>query len=261
MYKIEEPIYYDNKDLNDVAGLLITGYSTYTPPINNLNSFDVALDSKSVSVTRNEQSRKITIEGIIRTSDRIDLENSLDTLNRYIKKLNKILNVPLRGSRYEFRNTTYQNMVIRDVAGGMAKISVEFLAADPFSYATELSTALSTTNITSVPQSLVVNFEGNTEQLPIITINSFTLEPETSSKQITITNPVTTESITVNRVFTDAEVVIFNFDTREVTVDDVVVDYSGIFFGVDPDVTALTITDNFTSRDFDIKIEYYKRYI
>lgn len=261
MYKIEEPIYYDGNDLNDVAGLLITGYSTYNPPANNLNNFSVALADKSVSVTRNEQSRRITINGIIRTSDRVNLEQSLDTLNQYIKKLNKTLDVPLRGSRYTFRETSYQNMIVRDVAGGMAEISIELLAADPYSYATELSTALSTTNITSVPQSLLVNFEGNTEQLPIITINNFTLEPETSNKEIVITNPVTSESITLSRVFTDAEVIVLNFDTRQVTVDGEIVDYSGIFFGVDPSVTALLLDDNFTSRDFDIKIEYYKRYI
>ena len=261
MYKISEPIIFDTIDLNTVPGIIITGYSTYNPPSNNLSIAAIALDNRSMTVSRNEQAKKIIISGLIIRTDRIFLETSLDTLNGIIKKINKLLNVPLRNSRYEFRNVSYSNMVIEDVKGGMAKFSIEFICSDPYSYDTLLTTALPSTNITGIPQSLLVNFTGNTEQVPIITINAFVLEPETTEKSITITNPVTNESVSINRVFTDGEVIIFNCDTRKITVNGIDVDYSGILFEVNPTVTALTINDTFTTRNFNIKIEYYKRFI
>lgn len=261
MYNITEPVYVDAKDLNDINGLLITSYSTYTPPANNLYVLSVPLYDRSVAVSRNEQSKKINIKGIIRTNDRTQLEDSLDTLNRYVKKLNVLLNVPLRNDRYEYRNTSYSNMVISNVKGGMAEIDIEFICTDPHSYATTLSIAKGTTNLTASNQSLTVDFSGNTGQAPIITINSLAVEPETTDKSFTITNPTTSESVTVNRTYTDGEEIVFNFDTRQVTVDGIVVDYSGILFAVDPDVEALHITDSFTTRSYNIKIEYYKRFM
>lgn len=260
MYSLNEPILYDSLDLNDIEGVQVTGYDTFRPPTNDLKFFDVVLADRGVAVTRNEHNRRINVRLIIARKGRELFEDTLDTLNRRIKKINKTLEVPLRNSRYEFRNVTYENMTISEVKGGFAEVDITFVASDPYSHALTLSTALVSTNLTSTPQTLLASFEGNCKQLAITTITITGVEPETTEKQITLTNQTTSESITIERTYTDGEILIINHDTKSVTVDGETVDYSGNFFEIDPDEDSLTYSDNFTTRDVDLKIEYYKRY-
>lgn len=260
MYSMAEPIIYNGVDFNTVQGLTILGYDTFRPAANELNTYDIVLSDKAVATSRNEHRKKINIRMNIARSGRELLEESLDDLNGIVKQLNKTLDVPLRNDRYIYRNTSYSNMSISNVQGGYAEIEVELETTDPFSYAKGLTTALASTTYTTVPRSLVVNFDGNTKQLPIITLFLDSVGSTTSERYIKITNQYSGEYIQISRVYSSDETLVIDAYNQQVTVDGTLVDYTGRLFEASVTDLAFTAEDNFISRVVDAKVEYYKRY-
>ncbi len=96
-------------------------------------------------------------------------------------------------------------------------------------------------------------------QLPMfrITVNALT----GTGDYIQLSNNANNQSIIITGQDIEAgDILIVDSDNHKVTINGTEIDYTGVFFELEPGNASITYTDGFATRDVDIYAEYYKRY-
>lgn len=260
MESIYDPISFGGVNLKTVEGLTVTGSSTYRFASRKLQNYGIAYQNRSTTTSAFKSGKTINISCVIARSSRSGFDNSLDQLAYLTDPKNQTLLIPVRGSYYEYHEVTLSNMAVSNVKGGYGEIDLEFIAADPHSYDTITTEVLNMLNVTSGDKSYPVYFEGTANQQPVFTLTLDSVVGGTGGS-ITISNPTTGQSITIQRVWSASDVLVIDCESHSVTVNDDEVDSTGMFPEWGKGDGFINYTDTFTERQVDINGIYTKRYL
>lgn len=209
----------------------------------------------------NYPSRSITIGGAIKGSSQADLDNRLDTFKGYFNGKNKDLDIAYGGSTRRYIATKNAVAISRQQKALFATFTVEFICTDPFGRDITATTLINQTGYTDASLSQSVTFGGTAPfQQPLITITINTLTGSGDSIQIS-NGSNGQEMVLYGLGLADGDELIIDNENHEVTVNGESVDYNGVFLEFEPGAHEITITDNFTTRDVDILVDYFKRYL
>lgn len=260
LIKTTDPIYFDSKNIVSlVPGWITTGTDPNRYPTRDVTKFHIAYTNRSKLTSAFFTDKAINISGIITRSGREELDQSISQLRKLLRPINKTLQLPVSGEQRQFYEATVKNIIVSGVKGGYASISIEFTAADPFNYALTSTELLNVVNLTSGDKSYPVTLDGTAVQMPTITI---TLDSITTigSNTVTITDPISGKYVSIQRAWTATEVIVINCREKTVTINGVVTEYEGRIPEWETGAGFINYTDNFTARQVDINVTYYKRY-
>lgn len=260
MQMLNDVLLFNGVNLLSVPGSSFVGSDTFRYPKRDVTNSVLANADSSVTTSAFYQGRPVNIRLIITRSGRDDLDASISELRHILEPINAVLQIPIQGSPRKYNKCTVSNIAFKDIAGGYISVDIEFLSSDPFYYDINPSTMLSVANLTSGNKSYPITVYGTAKQVPVITytVNSFTTG---SNRTVTFTNPATSTTITIQRTWTAAEILIIDCLNRTVQISGVDVDFSGNFPEWSVGDGALNYTDDFTARSVNISSIYYRRYL
>lgn len=204
--------------------------------------------------------KTILLEGYIDAPDRAAMEAARDTLMYRLLPQESNLDLVQAGLSRTYL-VTVQNFAWTHIEGGKALFSIEFLASDPFGKDTS-ATALSFSNPrTEANYDHAITIGGSFDAEIVLTVIVTSGTGLTTNKVITITNLATGEAISVTNDWTAGDVLVIDVPNRQVTVNNTVIDYSGVFPLFAPGVQLLRYSDTFTTRSVSLSGSYYKRYL
>lgn len=254
-----QQVKYNGYDLDLIDYFTITGVTSYAPPNRNVNPNKLAEADKSVITSDYYSHKIIEVKGYIHAPSKASLELVMDTLNGKLDYREQDLVIPQSGTFREY-TATMQNIAVSEQGGGFAEVLIVFMCSDPFGYETTYTTALTVSNQTTNNTSKVVTIDGNTDQLPIITITFDSLTGG-SGADFSIENGTRGETITFTRDWVALDVLTINCETGVASVGGSVVDFVGRLPILSKGSNTLIFDDTLTARQIDISITYRKRYI
>lgn len=260
LIKTTDPIYFGGVDLNSISGWRTTDTDTYRYPKRDTTEFPIAYSNQQAITSAFYTERMLSISGVITSTGREALDDSISELRRILEPINQTLQLPVSGNQRIFNEVTVTNITISDVKGGYAAIDIELATTDPFNYSLTSVELLNIINLTSGNKSYPVTLEGRGDQAPIFTLTLDTVTNGTN-KTITISNPATGKSISIEGVWAANDVLIINCKTKTVTVNAVDVDFDGSFPVWAKGLGTINYSDDFTQRQIDINVVYTKRYL
>lgn len=260
MQVLDDVLLFNGVNLLSVTGSRFVGSDTFRYPKRNVTNYDLANADSSTTTSAFYTGKPVNIRLVIARNSRDDLDTSISELRRLLEPINAVLQIPIQGTPRKYNECTVSNIAFKDVSGGYISVDIEFLSADPFYYDTTTTTMLSVANLTSGNKSYPVTVYGTAKQLPVITytLDSFTTG---SNRTVTFTNPTTGATMSIQRTWVAAEVLTIDCFNRTVQVDGTGVDFSGNFLEWSIGAGFVNYTDDFTARQVDISIVYYKRYL
>lgn len=220
----------------------------------------LASSSDSTVPTNEYISKSIMISGTISGSTQADLDDRIDTFKSYFNKRNKSLDIQYSSGirRYTVMKVNgvsvdRQNIVL------WASFTVEFLCK-PFGTSISSTVISDLLNQTAASHTITPTIGGSAPyQLPIITI---TIDAKTGTGDfLQVSNDTNGQQIILTGLALAVnDIVIIDALKHKVTRNGIEVDYSGTFIELEPGAQSFTITDGWTTRTKDIRIEYFKRY-
>lgn len=251
-------IVYNANNLEDIAGLTITGVNSYNAPNRDLKIYSIVNSDMSVVSGDYYPSRTIEISGHINRPSKDLLETSLDTLRSQLDVREKVLSVKQSNTTREY-TATMQNLIVRNLTGGFCEFGITFFCSDPMGYNTVYTTLLDVSNLTITDQSYAFTTEGTGEQLPVITITIDAITGGTAS--MIWKNLTRNETTTMDRTWAVGEILVMDAENGTIQVDGTDIDFSGPIPRLDGGDNTVLYDDEFTTRTVDIVIDYRKRYI
>lgn len=259
MISMDEPVYFNGVNLYSIAGLRVTGIDTFRYPNRNVQNSALAFADNSVTTSSYFNNKPINIRGVIAVSGRELLDTQVDSLRQAIDGQNKVLKVIVENSYRLFNKCTVKNIALSNQAGGYIEFDIEFVSAEPYSFNTTTTEVLNISNLTSGDKSYPVTFYGTATQVPIITytLTSFT---NGTNKTVTFIDPLNSRSLSVQRTWTAAEVLVIDNLNQTVKVNGTAVDFTGNFMSFATGANFINYTDDFSTRSVNINVVYTKRY-
>ena len=173
--------------------------------------------------------KQIVVGGTIFGTSKADLEANVDEFKRLVNQQNKPLDIEYSSGWRRYKTYSSNIDFIRPrYALEYADFEVTFVVAhQPFGQSLDTSTITQVINTisTSTIQGTYC-FLGTRRPLPKI---QATITSETDLAQITFNNTTTGDAIIITRDFVAGEVLIIDTENYTVTVDNVAVEYEGIF--------------------------------
>lgn len=189
----------------------------------------------------------------------------LHTFRSYFNGIQKNLDIGYNGTTLRYIATPGKPVITRPGGLNFAKFQIDFVCK-PFGMDIASTTILNATGRTASAYTDSLTFGGSAPyQKPIIT---YTLTAVTggTNQPITFSNNSNGQAITVQRTWTAGDVVVIDSTKKTVTVNGILVDFSGAFLeftGLSngaPTVGSMSYTDGFTTRTFSINIIYNALY-
>lgn len=246
-----------------------TGVGIITEEINHtelpemvISLFNVANANKSAIASDPDfPSRTISIAGTIKGSSVVDLAQRVDSFNGYFNGKDKNLDINYAGATRRYIATRNALSVKQKGKKTYAPFTVEFICTEPFGRETTTTNIANQTAYTSALYNIGATIAGSAPfQLPIIT---YTVNSATGSGDYLLISDDNTgqEMLLYGLGLATGDELVINSETHEVLLNGEKVDYNGTFLELEPGMASITITDGFSTRNVDIHIEYYKRYL
>lgn len=226
-----------------------------------MNLFAKADANGSAIPAINYPSKRITISGFIAGSTQADLDNRIDTFKGYFNGKDGNLDITYGPGTRRYIATANTISVQRQQKALWASFSIEFVCTAPFGVDTTATTITNQSNYTSATLTVNPTIAGNAPvQYPVITITIDALTGIGDYVQITNNNTDQQMMLWGFSLSAGAIIVIDSYK-RTVTINGGEVDYRGTFLEVGPGAQSITYTDGFDTRQVDILMNYYKRWL
>lgn len=252
-------VYFNGSNLA-LNGIFIQDIDINQVPIRAPENYRLARSHGSKLVSAFYTQKPISISGAFVNLTQSAFETTRDNLLTLLQATDAILYTDVAGVARQFLNVFVNEVTIAEFAGGYAKLEINFIADDPFGYATGYTTLASPT-ISATPTSTSVTAGGTAlVQSPIytLTLTSFTVS---GNLQITLENTTTGESCTFNAAATAGDVLVFDSSTGVVTQNGAAVAFSGVIPTISPSATTIKYTDNASARSVAAVYKNLKRYL
>lgn len=254
------PVDFDSNDLQ-TASIITEDVIHENVPNQEIAFLGLANDNRSVLPFQNYPSRSIRAIGHLRASTIADLDALIDTFKSYFNGKDKNLDIGYDGGTRRYIATATTVNVNRTRGLAFASFDIVFTCSEPFGRDTATDSALSATGRTSDNYSDALTILGTAPfMLPVITITFNTVTG--GDNYLTFTNVANGQGIhIVDQTFVDDDVLVIDCYNKLVTLNAVEINFIGAF----PEFTAGSFTvnysDGFTTRNFDIDIDYYPYYL
>ena len=200
----------------------------------------------------------VTVKGSLTATTSTALRTLIDDMKNNLQGIEKNLDIDYGNGTIRY-TATVQSLEIPDDFYYITHVpfTIEFLC-QPYARSTT-STNSSLDGITTSPKSHSFVVTGSSDPLPEITL---TINNETTMTEIEFNNVTTSDTITITRAFSDAEVLVIDCKNQTVKVDDVDVDFVGVLprFDTGTNSCTITITDG-GAFNVDLDIDYYSHYL
>jgi len=229
-------------------------------PDKTVSLYNIANASSSAIPFIDYPSKTITISGVIKAPSDTELDQQIDLFKSYFNGKDKDLDINFAGSTRRYIATVNSMGITRSGALLFAEFNVEFICTQPFGQditATEMYD--STTTIAVFTETPTIAGTAPL-QLPVftITINALTGDGD----YIQISNDKNSQEILIYGYnLSDGDVLIIDCAKRIVTLNDVLIDYTGVFLELETGTAEISYTDGFITRNIDVQAEYIKRYL
>lgn len=202
----------------------------------------------------------LVVEGYVEAPDRSVMELARDTLLFRLQPIESNLDLVQSGFLRTY-TVTMQNFIWSHLEGGIATFSIEFLASDPFGRDTQQTSLAFTNPQTTSPFDFPLVIGGSFAAELIISVALASGSGLSPNKTVSISNPATGEQISVTRTWAANDSLTVHVPNKQVTVNNSVIDYNGVFPIFQPGSQILRYSDTFTTRSVSLSGSYYKRYL
>lgn len=246
------------------ANFRITDIDHYGIPKKDVDLYALAYANKSSIATIDYPNKGIKVEGYIKCDDAYAVEAYIDILKGYLVGKNKELNIDYSGylaGQRQYIATANKVDIKRTNSKNYATFTIDFICAEPFGTETSSQTITNTTGHTASTLTIDATTQGNAPvQYPIITITINSLTG--TGDYIQITNDANGQDMLITgQSLAASDVLVIDTFERTVKINGVNTDYLGSFLELEPGENSLTYSDGFTTRNVDINIIYYRRWL
>lgn len=255
---MSDPVYFNGVDLNSITGWRTTGTDPHRFPQREVTNYSLANSNKSVTTSAFYTGKTINVSGIIAVNGRELLDSSIAELRRILQAENAVLQLPVFGEQRKYFKVTTKNIALKNMGGGYVEIDIEFTSSEIYNYSITSTELLNIVNLTSGIKSYQVTVLGSGPQVPVITytVDSFTTG---TNRTVTFSNPTSGYSISIQRTWTAGEILIIDNRERTVQIAGEDVDFTGNYLEWTQGAGFINYSDDFTARQVDINVTYYKR--
>lgn len=235
----------------------------FSSPLVDIISHELARSDNAVAVYRKYKSRSFTLRGNINAGDEASLEAAIDALKLAIVRQQGELVTTWAGANRYF-TCEGQNLAISRGPTDIDRCgwSAPFFMAIPFStdnVTRDFMTAV--TGHTSRSYTAGVTNIGTYLAAPFITLTYTAVEPNISDFSFTITNPATSESITVTDQFADGDIITIDVLNKQIFRGTELLAGVGNFPEWLPGNGLLEYSDTATSGTISLASTYQARYL
>lgn len=221
----------------------------------------IANSNKSVLPFQNYPNRTIRAVGHLRATTIANLDALIDTFKSYFNGKDKNLDIDYDGGTRRYIATASKVSVPRPKGLAFTTFDITFICTEPFGRDTTTTSALSATARTLASYADDHTFIGTAPfMLPVITI---TYNDVTGGDNfVSFSHVQSGQGINiVDQTFVDNDVLVIDCVNKLVTINDVEVNFIGAFPEFPPGSQDFNYSDGFTTRNFDIDIDYYPLYL
>lgn len=259
---------FNSNDLNTYTpsagvGILINKIRHNDGPDTLYNLMAIANANHSSMGDVDSPSKTITIAGVIKGSSQADLDSRIDTFKGYFIGKNKNLDIAYGASTRRYIATVPLDHIKIDREDGSrlwAPFKVDAICTQPFGMDTTATVLFNQAARTTIPYTATPTIGGNAEfQLPVFTITINTLTG--TGDWVQISNDANGQTmLIIDQGLVNGDVIVIDCAQRIVTLNDVQIDYNGVFIELPPGASSISYTDGFATRNVDLYGEYYKRW-
>jgi hypothetical protein len=232
-------------------------------PDKNMSFLPIARANRSLISGVNYPSRRIRISGKLQGSSIANMDALEDTFKAYFNDQDSYLDIGHNGGTRRFIATVNGMAVDRPDGLQYADFAIEFVCTNPFGIDTSSTSLLSATARTSASYTDSLTIAGTAPlQYPVITITIGSVTGGTN-KTITVGNPNNGQQISITNTFIAGNVIVIDCNplTRSVKIDGTDVAFSGAFMEYTVGAQQISYVDSFTTRQFNISVDYIKHYM
>lgn len=250
-------VLYDSVDLNAYP------YSLKSNPHHSVADresflYDLSRERGGVAVVAEYKPKSFSFEGMIRGTSYADLDANIDTFNELMSRQGKNFELDHAGSTRRYLNCFSRAHVYERGATDIiyAKFKLDIVCPDGVGFATAI-TNQSHDGETGATYNGSITITGSAKPRPIITV---TLTAKTGTVD-SLSFQLGSEKITLSTALVANDVVVFNTDSKKVTLNGVEKDYEGIFPEFAIGSNSYIVTINGTTRTYNLDIDYYPTYL
>ena len=253
-------ITFNSNDLQ-TASIITSDVIHESSPSQEVAFLGIANANKSVLPFLNFPSRSIRAVGSLRASSIANLDALIDTFKGYFNGKDKNLDIDYDGGTRRYIATASKIDVNRPRGLAFATFDITFTCTEPFGRDTATTSALSVNARTSSSYTDSLTINGTAPyMLPVITIVYNTVTG--GDNYVSVSHTQTGQGINiVDQTFVDDDVLVIDCLNKKVTVNDVEVNFIGAFPELPSGSQDIAYSDGFTTRNFDIDIDYYPLYL
>lgn len=250
-------------DSNDIQtdNIITSSIEHNSIPLKDAKLYSLAHANRSTIPYVSYPSRSVRVSGKIIDTTVAGLEARLDTFKAYFRGTDKNLDIDFAGTTRRYIATA--NGVSIDQPGGLqhADFDIQFICSEPFGRNITSTSAESSTGRTASTYTDTHVFLGTAPyQLPIITIEYTAVTGGNNS--LMFSNDATGQAILIlGQTFVADDIVVIDCENKSVTLNGVEIDSLGAFPEFEPGSRDFTYTDGFTTRTFNIDVDYYPMWL
>lgn len=222
-----------------------------------------AREHGSLNVFKRFESRYIDVEGIISTDTSPALREAIDALNVLMSIGKRELRVTDLDSAYrEWSTAELKNVVINRSATDVTRavFSLEFYSDKPFAVDGNTDTLIDD-NMTDSAALFPITVLGSYPGSPAITLTVNDITPDDEDVSITISNPSTSESMTITETLAIGDIITIDMFTKLVYLNTTQIVPQGNIPAWIPGGGNLEYSDTADTRDIDIVATLDRRYL
>lgn len=240
----------------------------FSNPDKSAKMYPLSHANKSVIPFISYPSRTIKVSGYLIDTSIANLDADIDTFKSWFAAVqDAALVIDYNGGSRQYTATANKVKVTRPVGLQYAKFELEFECTNPFGLATSSTTLINggsggagnARTLNQYNDSLTFGGSAPTQE-PVIQI-TLTAVSDANGGYIFVGNGSNGQGITVNRSWSNGDVLIVDCSQKTVTVNGNNVAFSGAFPQFAPGAATLTYTDNFTSRTMNENVTYTPYYL
>lgn len=226
--------------------------------------YPLALANRSVITTSDYPNKAISINGTIIGSSLTDIDSRMDAFRGFLRGIEKNLDINFNGATRRFIASANAVSVVKKGKQLYAKFTVQFICSIPFGADVAATTALTATGRTANSYADAYTFLGTAPyQKPKITITYTAVTG--GGTYMSFGNANNGQSVNITGItFAPGDVLVIDPNDASgspVRLNGVPINYTGAIPEFEPGLCSFNYADGFTTRTFNILVEYNKLYL
>lgn len=256
------PVILDGLNLQEGDYRITSVPELFSAPEKEVKTVELAREDGNKVVFERYLAKDSALQGYILAETEEAADLALDTLKRYSGRKGLELKLGYAGGYRIWIVEVEAVSVARNASDlNFIAFTLRISAAYPFATDDEEETLVDVTGVTESTRTIGVNNAGTYRAIPLIVITINDIDPDTSDVGLSISNPASQQTLTIETTLQASDVVTINCVSKLVFVNSTSIPVVGQFPEWEPDSGTFEYSDTATTRDIDIMATYAKRYL